>query len=209
MRNLVEPGECFKLNLKVSNRVYCHRNLSFQTKLSSQAKVYNKLLNSFFYLNECLQIVFIFKVYMEGNTCWNKIKLSLCSKKCFSYPNIFSTLCCCRPMIFQTMNSVESKNKSLKYQRLAAIGWKAKRSLMQILKSFTRCLQHWSAEPAAEATAEVNAKSESATIMLPANLKSWLKFSALIQSEVNYSKYFETNQISYETNQTLIGWRRR
>ena len=57
--------------------------------------------------------------------------------------------------------------------------------------TFTLCKQHWSAEPAAETTAKVIAKSEIAANMFLANLKPWLKFQALEESEVNSSKYVE------------------
>ena len=49
---------------------------------------------------------------------WDKEKeLSLCHILWFSNHYIFGTKCC-RPYIYQTMNSVRSNNMNLKYQRL-------------------------------------------------------------------------------------------
>ena len=47
--------------------------------------------------------------------------MSLCHKLGFLIPNFFKTKCC-RPQIFQTMNSGESSNVSLKYERYASSG---------------------------------------------------------------------------------------
>ena len=50
-------------------------------------------------------------------------ELSLCHKLWFSNPYIFTTQCR-RPDTFQTVNSVGSKNLSLKYQKFTPYGYK-------------------------------------------------------------------------------------
>ena len=50
-------------------------------------------------------------------------ELSLCHKLWFYNPYIFSTQSC-KPLIFQTINSVRSINLSLKYQRFTPSGCK-------------------------------------------------------------------------------------
>ena len=47
--------------------------------------------------------------------------MRFCHKLWFSIPYIFATQCC-RPWIFQTINSVRSNNLSLKYQRFRPPG---------------------------------------------------------------------------------------
>ena len=47
--------------------------------------------------------------------------MSLCHKLGFLNPNFFKTKCC-RPQIFQIMNSGGSNNVSLKYERYASSG---------------------------------------------------------------------------------------
>ena len=46
-----------------------------------------------------------------------KKKLSLCQKLRFSNSFIFPTECPSRPLIFKTLNSMRSNNRSMKYQR--------------------------------------------------------------------------------------------
>ena len=51
----------------------------------------------------------------------NTKELSFCHKLWFSIPNFIATQCR-RPLIFQTMNDVISKNVSVKYQRCTSSG---------------------------------------------------------------------------------------
>ena len=57
----------------------------------------------------------------NSNTKIKEKELSLCHNLKFAIPDIFATKCW-KPLIFQTMNYVRSKNISLKYQRYTTLG---------------------------------------------------------------------------------------